>query len=262
MKLLERDLPARYATAGAALRELLACADSPRDGRELLVKLLADRFPHAAPMRQSELRLRGQRPGAMVAAVQPNGMDSIGAARAAQTATLPAGPHASRRAVSRRAPLIAAMVGGFVIAGVGAFLVVKTLKHSTATTTTTTAIAVAASTSQDARASAAASVPSDAAPTAVADAALAPPDAAPATKKEPASTGVHAVTDNRVGELHVNAFPVLTVYVDSHRVGDTPVDVTLAVGRHAVELVNTDLHHDEKLTITISEHQTTHIVRQ
>src|SRR6185503_11751837 len=45
MKLLERDLPARYATAEQAIADLLACADAPRDGREALVTTLAERFP-------------------------------------------------------------------------------------------------------------------------------------------------------------------------------------------------------------------------
>src|SRR6185295_9884127 len=56
MKLLERDLPMRYATAEDAVRELLECADAPRAGREVLVAALAERFPQEAPVRQSALR--------------------------------------------------------------------------------------------------------------------------------------------------------------------------------------------------------------
>ena len=45
MKLLERDLPARYPTAEAAIGDLLDCTDAPKSGRELLTKTLAERFP-------------------------------------------------------------------------------------------------------------------------------------------------------------------------------------------------------------------------
>lgn len=48
MKLLERDLPARYRTAELAIHDLLECADAPRNGREGLINLLAERFPNDA----------------------------------------------------------------------------------------------------------------------------------------------------------------------------------------------------------------------
>ena len=59
MKLLERDLPARYPTAEAAIHDLLECHDAPKAGRELLMKTLAERFPQNAPVRGSALRSRG-----------------------------------------------------------------------------------------------------------------------------------------------------------------------------------------------------------
>lgn len=55
MKLLERDLPARYATAEAALADLVACSDAPTAGRELLTATLAQRFS-TARVRQSQLK--------------------------------------------------------------------------------------------------------------------------------------------------------------------------------------------------------------
>jgi hypothetical protein len=136
-------------------------------------------------------------------------------------------------------------------------LVVKSLKRQPRTAVT--------SSPQDALLRDSVARPLDAGPVdaGLTDASLAPLDAALATKKEPpANAGARAVPDSRVGELVVSAFPVLTVYVDNRRIGDTPTDVTLPVGRHVVQLVNADLHHDEKLTITISEHQTTRIDRQ
>jgi len=62
MRLLERDLFARYATAEDALADLVACADAPRAGRETLVSALAERFADAAPVRQSAARRRAGAP--------------------------------------------------------------------------------------------------------------------------------------------------------------------------------------------------------
>jgi serine/threonine-protein kinase len=58
MKLLERDLPARYASAEEAIDDLMSCGDAPRSGRDLLSATLAERFPHSAPVRQSAARGR------------------------------------------------------------------------------------------------------------------------------------------------------------------------------------------------------------
>src|SRR5689334_20315467 len=51
MRLLERNLLARYATAEDAIDELLACKAAPRGGRDELVAVMADRFPGQAPKR-------------------------------------------------------------------------------------------------------------------------------------------------------------------------------------------------------------------
>ncbi|HET9622649.1 MAG TPA: protein kinase [Kofleriaceae bacterium] len=58
MKLLERDLPARYATAEEAIADLMNCVDAPRGGREAMSAVLAERFPADAPVRQSVARAR------------------------------------------------------------------------------------------------------------------------------------------------------------------------------------------------------------
>ena len=50
MKLLERDPAQRYATAEAALQDLLACRTFPRDGRSELAAFLKARFPSPAEM--------------------------------------------------------------------------------------------------------------------------------------------------------------------------------------------------------------------
>ena len=51
MRLLARERADRFADAGAATAALVACAGFPRDGREKLVALLADRFAANAPQR-------------------------------------------------------------------------------------------------------------------------------------------------------------------------------------------------------------------
>jgi serine/threonine-protein kinase len=58
MKLLERELPARYATAEAAIHDLLECNDAPKRGREMLIQLLQERFPQEVQLRGSLLRQR------------------------------------------------------------------------------------------------------------------------------------------------------------------------------------------------------------
>jgi serine/threonine protein kinase len=156
MKLLERDLPARYPTAEAAIRDLLACHDAPKDGRELLMKVLAERFPQNAPIRGSALRSRGGVPSQ--AQVQPGhtpqhvslppnagtmmdgqagqagktpvgAMPSIGAARSAPTATV--GPSATviRKSGAKSAILVAAGLLSAVLAFV--VVMVATKKHNT-----------------------------------------------------------------------------------------------------------------------------------
>jgi hypothetical protein len=51
MRLLQRERDARYPNAEAVIADLVACADHPRSGRELLVATLAERFSGRAPVR-------------------------------------------------------------------------------------------------------------------------------------------------------------------------------------------------------------------
>jgi hypothetical protein len=53
MRLLERDLSARYANAGLAIDDLASCADAPRGGGRELARLLAARFPEALAARSA-----------------------------------------------------------------------------------------------------------------------------------------------------------------------------------------------------------------
>lgn len=116
LKLLERSLVNRYATAEAALGELLECRDAPTAGREMLMDILAERFPDAAPLRQKPARPRRTDPPPVpppAAAAR-----SLSAVMAARTRTT------LRAVVPRRSvlPTLAAIVAAVVIAVVAAML--------------------------------------------------------------------------------------------------------------------------------------------
>jgi len=51
MRLLERNLAARYPAAEDVVEDLLACKDAPRGGRDELIAVMVDRFPGLAPVR-------------------------------------------------------------------------------------------------------------------------------------------------------------------------------------------------------------------
>jgi serine/threonine protein kinase len=60
MRLLQRDLDQRYATAEDAIRDLLACRDAPRNGGAELTDTLQARFPGQKPARTSRARAAAQ----------------------------------------------------------------------------------------------------------------------------------------------------------------------------------------------------------
>ncbi|MDB4962016.1 MAG: serine/threonine protein kinase [Myxococcales bacterium] len=291
MKLLERDLPARYPTAEAAIHDLLECADAPRNGREALIGLLAERFPNDARVRQSIARSRGG-PASRPAGVTPPrviqhthadgspvaALPSIGAQMSAPTGTIEA-PRPSRTALK------IALVALFTIAsGAVTFALVSSAgKRDAAPATTGSAVAPAGSalaTVLPADAASAAPIPAavDAAvgPSHAPDAPDAPVDGpvdapldAPSrdggpaeTPKKDASAGqpAHPVT-RKYGRLEVKAFPVLTVRLDGKLLGDTPVNKQVLTGPHKLRLTNSETRYDEKLAIEILENQTKTIER-
>jgi serine/threonine-protein kinase len=71
MRLLARQREQRYATAEDAVSALIACAAAPKDGRNLLIEALAERFPGQAPARTSRafaVTQRAPQPAAPVVA--------------------------------------------------------------------------------------------------------------------------------------------------------------------------------------------------
>ncbi len=254
MKLLERDVAARYPTAEAAASALLECSDAPKAGREQLSATLAQRFPDA--------RVRQSRAGAghiatpMPAAPYPTSpaspaaaMPSIGAMRNAETRI----QRGSGRLI---AILLAALVGSTA----AAFGIAK-LVRSSKTKAEVPQIA-AASGSSPAAGSAPLAPPDAPDPPPPPDAGIAIADAAPrppadAKKDATSSQPAHPA---KYGVLDVTAFPVLTVYVDSKRHGDTPQSLKLSVGKHTVRLKNEN-GYDERIPIVITENKTTKIDR-
>ncbi|HEY1549947.1 MAG TPA: serine/threonine-protein kinase [Kofleriaceae bacterium] len=282
MKLLERDLPARYATAEDAIADLMECADAPKNGREQLVHILAERFPQLAPVRSSKRHglltpqsippvtrnvADGSRPYTPAATpIVP--MASIGAQRAAATGTMDPQYQMStvggRPAKSRALVLVAALIASAAIA----FAIVMAVTHGkhgdagNGSAGSSVAVApvmdaagsnsglgVTQTTPLDAG-MADATVPL----VAMIDAAV-PSDTAPDAKKDASSNStVHPPAQTqKTGLLTVRAFPIMTITVDHKRYGDTPQTIRLPVGAHKLELSNNELGMDETQTVTISD---------
>jgi len=298
MKLLERDLPARYATAEAAIQDLLECHDAPKAGRELLMKTLAERFPQDAPVRGSALRSRGGLPpagatpqhvslppnagtmmdgqagqsGRTPQAMAATAMPSIGAGRSAPTATV--GP--SAMVARKRGAKTAVLVAAGLLSAVLAFIVVMvaTKKHAVAPaadagTGSAVAIDVTHPTVVDAGMAEAtpdaAPIAPDAAVVAISPDAGVPEVAAHHDQKGASSipTGHSPANPGEKkaqGAIHVTAMPVLTVTVDKTTYGDTPRTVPLAPGKHKVHLTN-ESGYDETFMVTIDPGKTQEITR-
>ncbi len=287
MKLLERDLPARYATAEDAIAELLECADAPKNGREQLVQILAERYPQLAPVRNSKRHggmhtpqsippiarnvADGSRPYTPAATpVVP--MASVGARRAAATGTMDPQYQMStvsgrpRERKTRALVLVAALVASAAIA----FAIVMAVthgKHGDSAGTGSAGSAVALAPTLDAASAMgvtqttsmdAGMVDATVALVAMIDAGV-PSDTAPDAKKDASSdAGVHPpAAIQKTGALVVRAFPIMTVTVDHKRYGDTPQTLKLTVGQHKLQLTNNELGIDETQTVTISETHTT-----
>lgn len=111
LKLLERPLANRYATAEAAITDLLECRDAPRAGRELLMQTLAERYPGDAPIRQ---RTRNSYPPAPRPPAAPPGpaADSLTAVMTARTGT----SHRVAGSRRRRRSALAAVAVALVVA--------------------------------------------------------------------------------------------------------------------------------------------------
>ncbi|HEY0479842.1 MAG TPA: protein kinase [Kofleriaceae bacterium] len=293
MKLLERDLPARHATAEDAIADLMRCADTPRAGREALSAVLAGRFPGAAPVRRSAARgrsadatpaprspgeippgtptLTGAPSGPLPTLSPSPGEPGLGTHRAAPTGTVDAPP---RRGIARLAVPLALLIAS----GVAAFAMVSAVRRSS-TSAPRTDSSLGSATGAEAGAKAGAETGAeagaeagdrshDAGPRAAG--AGAPGDAAPPSQPNAAATpqrapiavqSVHPGAERRTGSLRVVALPILAVTVDGTPCGATPLTIPLTVGKHRVRLQNVEHHINEVVAVTIAEHQTTTLDR-
>jgi hypothetical protein len=271
MKLLERDLPARYETAEQAIKDLLDCSDAPKAGREALVGVLAERFAAEAPVRQSRARASlppgyaTTAPGAVPIPQQPTlrahgaptpaaALPSLGAVMNARTGTIEHRYTAATRRGTMNKLLIAALTA--VFAGVATFAVVAVVNAPSKQEAVRDAAPPAAG--SDAAPAPADAAPPEPPPPAPVDAAPADPpvDAAPQKDARP------RVAPQKFGTLHVETFPIMTVYVDGTRIRDTPLDVDLPVGPHKVKLKSYDPQvKDETVPIRIYEGKVTSIKR-
>lgn len=253
MKMLERDLPSRYATAEQAIADLLECEDAPKNGREALVATLVERFPADARVRQS--RARGQH-----ATPHPYGSVDAPYGQLAPAMSLGSLRNAETRVRRGRGPFIAILVAALVGSTAIAFVVAKSLSSKPAPSAGTGVASAAVTNVADA----AAPPPLDAVAVAVN---APPPEDAPSTPPTPPpeaaqkdATPPQSAHPAKYGTLVVTAFPVLTVYVGKKRYGDTPQSIKLPVGKHVVRLRN-ESGHDERVPITITENETEKIDR-
>ncbi|HEV7556593.1 MAG TPA: serine/threonine-protein kinase, partial [Kofleriaceae bacterium] len=271
MKMLERDVNARYATAEDAIADLLDCNDAPKGGRDVLMRTLGERFPNEVRVRQS--MVRGGRASippihaaptiaAPAAGTRPTGASgtpppvaSLGMAMAAPTLTMSSGKLGpkTRLAIVGSITLVVAAISFAIIYGV-------TRHHGPAIQPDGS---VASSTVP---AFDAARPPPDVAVDAPPDAP--PPDApADATHSVPADAPKKDASDHQAphpdkyGLLVVHGDPSLTVFIDGVRMRDTPFEQKLRVGKHNIRLTNTEFGYDEPIGITITENKTTTIDR-
>jgi serine/threonine protein kinase len=266
MKLLERDLPARYATAEAAITDLMNCAEAPRAGREAVTAVLAERFPDRVPVRHSAARTRsGVPPTSMPGGVTPSTRSTLtGVPEGPSTFPAPSFPAAAPDArsaatgsaglPSRRWLRLVLVTAALLIgSGAASFALVSLVRHPPATTST------GMSPSRDDTASARERPHSAAASDPTAPAAAPPPiDAGATDAPDPAAIAVQSPhpASPPTGSLHVVGVPILTVTVDGKPYGDTPLTIPLHAGSHRVRLQNVENHSDELLSITIVDHQT------
>ena len=138
MRLLERDLPVRYATAEDAIADLMACADAPRGGREELIAVLAERFPDEAPVRQSIARARAADtlpsppPFAITAATRTATGDTSSIATPVDTApglgTVRSAPTATFDGPRRRLAPVLLILAVALASGVASFAIVSAVR--------------------------------------------------------------------------------------------------------------------------------------
>lgn len=271
MRLLQRERDARFPNAEAAIEGLLQCKDAPRNGRDDLARLIAQRFPDAQARRSGGSS--GQPLRALVA----------------QQFTVPSPPTTLGGATSQslvvrrsRRGLFVALASAVVVAGVVTF-VVAAKKHTTMEPIQTAGVApivLDAPRFADALASIAAiSIDAISIDAGVLPDARAPVDAqAPVVDarapvdagtpvRVPSSTSVahahaQATQPQGIGGLAVYVTPWAMATLDGKSIGQTPLHLDkVSVGHHSLQIANEESGKRETIPITINADQTTTIQR-
>ena len=265
MRLLDRDINARFASAEDVIDALLACVDAPKGGRDDLIAVMAARFPQLAPVRLrrgSAIRAPGESGPTMkppppmhgaagsIPFTPPAGSaisPAMGAMMSAPTRTLHRDgsvPNVAAAPVTETSShkMLLAMIALLAIVVGGAAFVVTHRRVAMPALVTAAPAAVAVVAAPDA---AAISPPLDAAT-------VVPPDAAPVEAPAPAAVAPAA---KKFGRLKISVEPWAMVHVDGANVGQTPIDIRITAGTHHVVLEN-DATKPILRTVTVSDGKT------
>ena len=284
MRLLERDLSRRYATASEALEELLSCRDATNRGSQLLADVLAERFPGDAPPRPHAAKAaRAVSEGAGPAVAAPpdsggvSGPQHFPPPHPPQTlpyAPAEAAPRRRRRgwvirlsaaAVLLAAGAIALWAGETGDANLGSALAAdESDAGAAARGERDIPDALAAGSVASAREAIDGGIQArgDAATRADVDAGAGPADAGseetaadaarserpPRNRPDPAA---RPGAEQGTGRVRVAVTPWAKVYVGGELRGYAPVNLELPVGRHRVRIVNPDTGDDERVVVTV-----------
>ena len=262
MRLLDRDINARFPSAEDVIDALLACADAPKGGRDDLIAVMAARFPQLAPARQrrgSAMRAPGDSGPTVKPYATPPASNAVGtipftppagsaispamgAMMSAPTRTLHRDESkpvavAATSAIPKPSKLVIAVLVSLAVAVAGGAFVVTHRRVAATASTPPAPVAAAVVVTADAAVVAA---PPDAHVAAPPDAHVAAlPDAAPlphaVVASAPAALGPAA---KKFGRLKISVEPWALVNVDGANVGQTPIDIRITVGTHRVVLEN------------------------
>ncbi len=281
---LARSKEQRWPSAAAAIQALAACEARPADGRGDLIRLLADRFPAAAPratpstpmvQNASPTALTSRdRPQPAAPAERPSGhlLPTVANPVPIPPSTLGGATGQSMPAsqLGRTSRRIWPMLAAICVLGATAGLIASVVSRSQAMNHTSapgTPLDGAWEATKDARATMVAHAPLDAAATVPDGAPVAPalgadaavtasadqPDAGTDVTLRP-DAAIRSSSPSRnapaaMGELEITASPWAEIFIDGKAMGQTPKRLTLSAGRHAVLLTQGTKKKTMKITI-------------
>ncbi|HEV7559422.1 MAG TPA: serine/threonine-protein kinase, partial [Kofleriaceae bacterium] len=246
MRLLQRDLSARYAKASEVIRDLMACRDMTPNGRDQLVLLLAAQFPAALAARSSPDS--NGAPSAPLMTSHPHDAIVTASARPHHSGTpvmskpaTPTTPTTLGGAVgqsvtagssrSRRWIALGVVTGGVGLGAIVAFAVTRTTNENPSPPVVSTNKTPPGTSMHS--------------PAIIVDAALAiAPIVAP--------TSIHVTVETKP--------PKAIVIVDHERLGPSPVTITTSVGAHHDVLATLDGYADDNTSLTVDRDAQTFVL--